>query len=278
MRDNVRNQESLEDRIRKAFAHEEPTTDLAAILDRAASHPNASAGMESETDPPGASSRSWTTITVVMAADHRVFAEGLGVMLDAEDDTEVLAMGHSQRALELVTQHQPAILLLDAHMPGSDLGTLLREAKAKAPRTKVVVLSADTRHQTADLATQVGADSVLAKDISAWHLAAAIRKLLEGQDAPVVPALPQRPTRDPSVDLRVRTLSAREREILGMLANGYSNRRIAEECFLSLNTVRVHIQNVLLKLGLHSKLEAMAFALEHQVVPLGEGHPTQSSK
>jgi DNA-binding NarL/FixJ family response regulator len=71
--------------------------------------------------------------------------------------------------------------------------------------------------------------------------------------------------RDPSVDLRVRTLSGREREILGLLANGWSNRRIAEECFLSLNTVRTHVQNVLVKLGVHSKLEAVAFALEHQV-------------
>ncbi len=74
--------------------------------------------------------------------------------------------------------------------------------------------------------------------------------------------------RDPSVELRVRTLSAREREILGLLVNGHSNRRIAEECFLSLNTVRTHVQNVLVKLGVHSKLEAVAFALEHQVVPL----------
>jgi DNA-binding NarL/FixJ family response regulator len=85
-----------------------------------------------------------------------------------------------------------------------------------------------------------------------------------------------RPSRDPSVDLRVRTLSGREREILGLLANGWSNRRIAEECFLSLNTVRTHVQNVLVKLGVHSKLEAVAFALEHQVVA-GTGTPAWAS-
>jgi len=88
---------------------------------------------------------------------------------------------------------------------------------------------------------------------------------------------PSRPTRDPSVDLRVRTLSGREREILGLLANGWSNRRIAEECFLSLNTVRTHVQNVLVKLGVHSKLEAVAFALEHQVVAAGAGVPAWAS-
>jgi len=64
---------------------------------------------------------------------------------------------------------------------------------------------------------------------------------------------------DPALD----RLSVREREILGLLAKGWSNRRIAEECFLSLNTVRTHVQNVLVKLGVHSKLEAVAFALEH---------------
>jgi DNA-binding CsgD family transcriptional regulator len=76
--------------------------------------------------------------------------------------------------------------------------------------------------------------------------------------------------RDPSIDLRVRTLSVREREILGLLANGWSNRRIAETCSLSLNTVRTHVQNVLVKLGVHSKLEAVAFALEHQVIDSSE--------
>jgi DNA-binding NarL/FixJ family response regulator len=93
-----------------------------------------------------------------------------------------------------------------------------------------------------------------------------------------MPGLPlsapaSRSVRDPSVELRLRTLSGREREILGLLANGWSNRRIAEECFLSLNTVRTHVQNVLVKLGVHSKLEAVAFALEHQVVAAGAGGP-----
>jgi DNA-binding NarL/FixJ family response regulator len=154
-------------------------------------------------------------------------------------------------------------------MPRTDLCEVLRVAKAKAPGTKVVVLSADTRRETVDLAMEAGADGFLAKDLAGWQLATAIRKLLEGSSAPVTPALPPRPVRDPSVELRVRTLSAREREILGLLVNGHSNRRIAEECYLSLNTVRTHVQNVLVKLGVHSKLEAVAFALEHQVVPLG---------
>jgi len=137
-----------------------------------------------------------------------------------------------------------------------------------------VVLSADTRRQLVDAAIQAGADGFLAKDLMGWQVASALRRLLDGQVAPVTPALPARPPSDPSVELRVRTLSGREREILGLLVEGHSNRRIAEECFLSLNTVRTHVQNVLVKLGVHSKLEAVAFALEHQVVPGRAGWAT----
>jgi DNA-binding NarL/FixJ family response regulator len=72
--------------------------------------------------------------------------------------------------------------------------------------------------------------------------------------------------RDPIVDLRIQTLTRREREFLGLLANGWSNRRIAQECLLSVHTVRTQVQNILVKLGVHSKLEAAAFAFQHGLV------------
>ena len=72
--------------------------------------------------------------------------------------------------------------------------------------------------------------------------------------------------RDPIVDLRIQTLTRRERELLGLLANGWSNRRIAHECLLSVHTVRTQVQNILVKLGVHSKLEAAAFAFQHGLV------------
>lgn len=211
-------------------------------------------------------------ITLVLADDHQAFAEGLGMVLDAEDDIEIVGVARDgAETLELVTALAPTVLLLDAHMPNTDLVQVLRDAKAKAPDTKVMVLSADTRRETIAAATQAGADGFLAKDTSARQVASIIRRLVGGEGGYFTPAGNAPPPRDPSVELRVRTLSARERQILTMLANGYSNRRIAEECFLSLNTVRTHVQNVLVKLGVHSKLEAVAFALEHQVVPVPAG-------
>ena len=210
-------------------------------------------------------------IGLVLADDHRVFAEGLGVMLDAQDDLAVLGVAHdSHQAIELAARHEPTVLLLDAHMPGPDLATTLRAVRASSPATKVLMLSADTRRETIAEALEAGADGFLAKDASSRQVAGAIRSLADGKGSVVAAAEPDtQPTRDPSVELRVRTLSGREREILSLLANGWSNRRIAEECFLSLNTVRTHVQNVLVKLGVHSKLEAVAFALEHQVVAAG---------
>ncbi len=218
-------------------------------------------------------------ITLMLADDHQVFAEGLGMVLDAEDDIEVLGIApDGEQALRLLAQHlpdrPPDVLLLDAHMPRTDLCQVVRAAKASAPGTRVVVLSADTRRQLVEAAIQAGADGFLAKDLTGWQVASALRKLLDGEIALFTPALPPRPARDPSVELRVRTLSTREREILGLLVDGHSNRRIAEECYLSLNTVRTHVQNVLVKLGVHSKLEAVAFALEHQVIPGRNGWET----
>jgi DNA-binding NarL/FixJ family response regulator len=213
------------------------------------------------------------TITLVLADDHEVFAEGLGMVLDAEDDLEVLGVAaDGAQALELLDEDPPAVLLLDAHMPRTDVTAVLREVKQRAPGTKVLVISADTRSETVNTVIEAGADAFLAKDVSSPQVATTIRRVVGGHQGPIT-TLPSRPSRDPGVELLVRTLSAREREILSYLSAGWSNRRIAEQWFLSLNTVRTHVQNILVKLGVHSKLEAVAFALEHRVVEAAGSRP-----
>ena len=79
---------------------------------------------------------------------------------------------------------------------------------------------------------------------------------------------PGRPARDDHAELLLRSLSERERQVLALLVRGYSNRRIADACLLSLNTVRTHVQNVLVKLGVHSKLEAAALAVRQGLVSI----------
>src|SRR4030095_8529679 len=100
-----------------------------------------------------------------LADDHRVFAEGGGVMLDAQDDLAVLGVAHdSHQAIELAARYEPTVLLLDAHMPGPDLATTLRAVRATAPGTKVLMLSADTRRETIAEALEAGADRLLAHE------------------------------------------------------------------------------------------------------------------
>jgi DNA-binding NarL/FixJ family response regulator len=165
----------------------------------------------------------------------------------------------------LAAKHQPTVLVLDAELPAGDLEATLAAAKAAAPATRLLVLSGDAHPETAAAVLAAGADGCLAKDRSSRQVATAIRHLAAGGQAPVVAA--EAPAaRDPSVDLRVQTLTAREREFLGLLAIGWSNRRIEEATQLSYFTVRSHMQNLLVKLGVNSQLEAVAFAVEHGIV------------
>jgi DNA-binding NarL/FixJ family response regulator len=213
-----------------------------------------------------------TAVTLVLADHHVVVAEGLGMLLDAEDDLAVLDLAHhSGQAIESAAQHQPTVLVVDAQLPTGDLDQTLAAARGAAPATRLLVLSGDTDPDMTAAALAAGADGCLAKDRSSRQLATAIRHLAAGGQVPVAAA--EAPAgRDPSVELRVRTLTARERELLGLLALGWSNRRITEATQLSYLTVRSHMQNLLVKLGVCSQLEAVAFAVEHGIVDL-DGRP-----
>jgi DNA-binding NarL/FixJ family response regulator len=208
-----------------------------------------------------------TNVVTLLLADHHVLvAEGLGMLLAAEDDLDVLGLAHhSGQAIELAATHQPTVLVLDAELPTGDLDQTLAAAKAAASATKLLVLAGDPDPATTAAVLAAGADGCVAKDRSSRQVATAIRQLAAGGQAPVVAA--EAPAgRDPSVELRVRTLTARERQLLGLLAMGWSNRQMAEATRLSYLTVRSHMQNLLVKLGVNSQLEAVAFAVEHGVV------------
>ena len=205
-------------------------------------------------------------VTLLLADQHVLVAEGLGMLLVAEDDLDVLDLAHhSGQAIELAAKHQPTVLVLDAELPAGDLEETLAAARAAAPATKLLVLAGDFHPATTAAVLAAGADGCLAKDRSSRQVATAIRHLAAGRQVPVAAA--EAPAgRDPSVELRVRTLTAREREILGLLTLGLTTRRIAQELCLCYQTVRSHLYTVFVKLGVHSQLEAVRFALDHQVV------------
>jgi DNA-binding NarL/FixJ family response regulator len=211
-------------------------------------------------------------VRVVLADDHDAFVEGLGMVLSAEDDLEVVAVaGDGAAALQAVLAHQPDVLVAGTQMPGPEIGELVRLVGTAQPATRVLLaedaLSAPTGRADPGPAGRTRA-------VSGHELAEAIRQVVAGGWVTIAPAAPAataptppaRPERDDSLELLLRNLSERERQVLALLGRGYANRRIAEICNLSLNTVRTHVQNVLVKLGVHSKLEAAAIAVRHGLV------------
>jgi DNA-binding NarL/FixJ family response regulator len=225
-------------------------------------------------------------VRVVLADDHDAFVEGLGMVLSAEDDLEVVALaGDGASALQAVRTHQPDVLVVDTHMPGPAVTELVRLVGQARPTTRVLLLAEDARLAPSGRPGPTG-HAGMTRAVSARELAAAIRAVAAGHRVPlpdppaVLPPAPAAaaeppptpPGRDDHAELLLRSLSVRERQVLVMLANGWSNRRIAEACCLSLNTVRTHVQNVLVKLGVHSKLEAAALAVRQGLVSVDD-HP-----
>jgi DNA-binding NarL/FixJ family response regulator len=205
-------------------------------------------------------------VRVVLADDHDAFVEGLGMVLSAEDDLDVVALaGDGASALQAVLAHQPDVLVADTQMPGPGVAELVRLVGEARPATRVLLLAEDPRRPAAALVSRA---------VSARELAAAIRAVAAGRQMPPAGGTPiAAPATTPAhhLDLRLRSLSERERQILVLVTRGYSNRRIAEVSYLSLNTVRTHVQNLLVKLGVHSKLEAAALAVRQGLVPAGDG-------
>ena len=211
-------------------------------------------------------------ITLVLADHHVVFADGLRVILDAEDDLAVLAVAHDDgQAVTSAARHQPAVLVLDAHLPAGRLDQTLAAVRAASPTTRLLVLSgaSDPAMTAAVLAS--GADGSSTKGCSSRQVVTLIRQLAFDEQPVVQWAEPSRPGRDPMVELRLQTLSGRERELLELVAMGWSSRRIATHWRVSYLTVRSHMQNLLLKLGVRSQLAAALFAIEHGVVGTGAG-------
>jgi DNA-binding NarL/FixJ family response regulator len=221
-------------------------------------------------------------VRVVLADDHDAFVEGLGMVLSAEHDLEVVALaGDGASALQAVLTHRPDVLVVDTHMPGPAVTELVRLVGQAEPTTRVLLLTEDAR-LAPSRAPHPGGHAGMTRAVSARELAEAIRAVAAGfrvalpDPPPARPGPPaagahqplRPPGRDDHAELLLRSLSGRERQILGLLARGYSNRRIAEASYLSLNTVRTHVQNVLVKLGVHSKLEAAALAVRQGLVSI----------
>ena len=218
-------------------------------------------------------------IRVVIVDDQGMVRAGFTSLLAAEPDIEVVGdAGDGEAGVELVSRLEPDVTLMDIRMPLLDGIAATRRLVERGTATKVLVLTTFDLDEYVFEALRAGASGFLLKDAPAEELAAAIRVVAAGDSllAPVVTrrvidafvrrAAPPRA----AADQRLRSLTPRELEVLGLVARGLSNLAITERLFVSEGTTKTHVSNVLAKLGLRDRVQAVVLAYESGVVVPGE--------
>jgi DNA-binding NarL/FixJ family response regulator len=200
------------------------------------------------------------------------------MMLDAEDDIEVVAeAADGSEAVEAALRAHPDVVLMDIRMPKLDGLEATRRLVASGSRARVLVVTTFDHDEYVYRALRAGAAGFLLKSASGERLAEAVRTVARGE-ALLDPAITTRliehflarPDLDPQAGARLEALTAREREILLLLARGHSNAEMARELHLSDTTVKSHVTRILSKLGVSSRVQAVVVAYETGLVRPGE--------
>jgi DNA-binding NarL/FixJ family response regulator len=203
-------------------------------------------------------------IDILIVDDHEVVRHGLREFLQASPDFEVVGDAkNGEVAVELTAQHIPDVVLMDLVMPGMDGVETTRQVKNISPRSQVVVLTSYHEDEHIFPALKAGAISYVLKDIAMEDLADAIRQAAAGEAVihPRVAARVVKEMRGRAKDLNPFTeLTDREIEVLRLIADGLTNHKIADQLFISENTVKGHVSNILSKLQLADRTQAAVFA------------------
>lgn len=216
-------------------------------------------------------------IELVIADDQQLVRSGFGMIIGAEPDMSVIGEAtDGAEAVRLATSLQPDIVLMDVQMPGTDGLEATAEITAMDDGPRVIILTTFERDDYVFTALRNGASGFLLKNAPPETLVEAIRTVASG-DALLAPSVTRRLVEEfarrpstPLVSDAADRLTEREREVLVLLARGLTNAEIAEELFVGEATVKTHVSNVLTKLGLRDRVQAVVFAYENGVVTAGE--------
>jgi NarL family two-component system response regulator LiaR len=212
------------------------------------------------------------TIKVMIVDDHLMVRDGLKVFLSIHDDLEVIAEAEDgQQAIALCPQVQPDVILMDVVMPNIDGPTATAQIRADYPEVQVIALTTFSEKELVQRAIQAGAVGYLLKDVHPDKLAQAIRDAHHGRstlDAGAAQTLIQAAAELPPPG---SNLTPREREVLALLVEGKTNKEIAEELTISQATVRLHVSNILSKLGASNRTEAATLAHQHNLLDIDLG-------
>jgi NarL family two-component system response regulator LiaR len=206
-------------------------------------------------------------IRVLITDDHAVVRNGLASFLLAYDDFELVGEARDgEQALVLAGQVRPDVVLMDLVMPGMDGATATRLIRQKYPEIQVIALTSFKEKDLVQSVIQAGAIGYLLKDLTAEDLARAIRLAAAGKPSLASEAAEvlMQAARQPESHLG-SDLTEREREVLAMLVEGLNNQQIAERLVLSLSTVKSHVSNILNKLGVNTRTEAVSLALKNRL-------------
>ena len=206
-------------------------------------------------------------VRVLITDDHPVVRKGLTAVLAAYDDFQLVGeVSSGEAAINFCEKIQPDVVLMDLVMPGMGGAEATRTIRRRWPQVAVIALTSFGEMALVEEALKAGAVSYLLKNVSAEELAAAIRGAATGRSAlsPEVARLLIQDIREPAG--KNYDLSEREREILKLMVEGLSNIAIAERLVITQSTVKFHVSNILSKLGVTSRTEAVALALRHHLV------------
>ncbi|MEV7420685.1 response regulator transcription factor [Streptomyces sp. NPDC089919] len=206
-------------------------------------------------------------IRVLLVDDHQVVRRGLRTFLEVQDDIEVVGeAADGEEGVARAEELAPDVVLMDIKMPGTDGVEALRRLRALGNPARVLIVTSFTEQRTVVPALRAGAAGYVYKDIDPEALAGAIRSVHAGHvllQPEVAGVLLAQEEQAPGGGRGGSSLTEREREVLGLIADGRSNREIARALVLSEKTVKTHVSNILMKLDLADRTQAALWAVRH---------------
>ncbi|MBN1317972.1 MAG: response regulator transcription factor [Anaerolineales bacterium] len=207
-------------------------------------------------------------IRVLVVDDHAVVRSGLTTFLMTCDDMELVGEAASgEKAIQLCPDINPDVVLMDLVMPGMDGATATRLIREKCPQIQVIALTSFKDQELVQGALKAGAIGYLLKDVTAEELANAIRAAYAGKPtlAPEAAQALIQATRQPAEKFG-SNLTDRERQVLALMVEGLNNNQIADRLVFSVSTAKFHVSSILSKLEAASRTEAVAIALQNNLV------------